>query len=76
MGTQDHGRRDNVNKTIREADELFREAERVRSRVESALRNRAFYPDRRRHSRIGGDHSEPHRDPSGSDDPSKHSHAA
>ena len=76
MGNQGHGRDDDLSDTIREIDELCREAERVRSRVESSLRDRAFYPDRRRHSRIGDEHAEPPRDPSGSDDPSKNSHAA
>jgi hypothetical protein len=76
MVNKNHKGDDDFSRTIRNVDELCREAERIRSRVENSLRNRAFYPDRRRHSRVGDYPSEPPRGPRGSDDPSKDSHAA
>ena len=76
MAEKNHERGDDFDKTIHEVDELVHEAERVRSHVENSLRNRAFFPDRRRHSRVDDRAPRRPRDPQGPGSPSKDSHAA
>jgi hypothetical protein len=75
MGNQNHNRRvDDFSRTIREVDELRRESERLRSRVEDALRNRAFFPERRQHPRVGDREDRPR--PHGRDDRSRNTRSA
>jgi hypothetical protein len=52
MADQNERDRRNLYDVIRDLDDLCRDAERVRARVEESMRQKAFWPERRKQPRI------------------------
>ena len=54
MTSHKHSATDDVQKVIREVDDLCQKAEQVRAEVEASLRRKVFWPDRRDPHRRSG----------------------